>query len=300
MIIKYGDIFKSKCDMLAITTNGYTKVGEPHEAVMGRGMALRVKEKHPEIPAILGDLIRKNGNVVQPINDKYLSFPVKPTNIKSLKSLDQVVSHAQHLYKIGGTVPGFHTKADISIIKRSAEQLRDYLDDKDITVALGRPGVGAGELKWSDVYPVIKDILPYKVHVYTFKAPLEISNSLMISGSRSITHLNDEVKQALDNVIAKDLHVRVGDCYGVDTEVQEYLWLAGYPNVTVYHIGDKPRINIGYPTKRIDGNRYTDKDRAMVNESRYQLCIWDGESKGTLRNIRSAKGKRIKVIEYKL
>ena len=47
-----GDIWKSDCDIIAITTNGVVK--KNGELVMGRGIASQAKQRYPDIPKILG------------------------------------------------------------------------------------------------------------------------------------------------------------------------------------------------------------------------------------------------------
>ena len=64
---------------------------------------------------------------------------------------------------------------------------------------------------------------------------------LFISGSKSISVLSDEVKAILDKYIAIGTEFLVGDCYGVDAAVQDYLELKGYSNVTIYCSGEFPR-----------------------------------------------------------
>jgi hypothetical protein len=79
-------------------------------------------------------------------------------------------------------------------------------------------------------------------------------------------------------------HILVGDCYGVDSAVQSYLKSRRYEQVTVYHIGSKPRCNVGYPTVATVGS-YTTRDGVMCSHADYGLAIWDGRSPGTKANI---------------
>ena len=108
---------------------------------------------------------------------------------------------------------------------------------------------------------------------------------VVISGSRSIKSLNIEARDRIQKIVALGADILVGDCYGVDSAVQQYLKSINYTRVTVYHIGNKPRYNAGFPTCQIAGSRYSDKDRAMCNAADYGLAIYDGRSKGTLANI---------------
>lgn len=107
-------------------------------------------------------------------------------------------------------------------------------------------------------------------------------------GSRSINVLSDNVKNKLKTCINKKFTILVGDCYGVDKEIQKYLLENKYYNVIVYHINKNPRNNIGnFITKKINGNRQIDKDIAMCQDCNYFICLYDGKSIGSLRNIKN-------------
>lgn len=91
----------------------------------------------------------------------------------------------------------------------------------------------------------------------------------------------------------KGYTVLVGDCYGVDTSVQEFLMLRNYNNVYVYACNGKARNNIGNRpvnsaavSKFVTGfDFYVQKDIAMAKDADYGLMIWNGKSRGTLNNI---------------
>ena len=108
---------------------------------------------------------------------------------------------------------------------------------------------------------------------------------VMISGSRSIRRLNNQVTTTLNKIMQLDFEIVIGDCYGIDTLVQHYLKSCNYQKVTVYHIGTCPRNNYGFKTHKIQGNYYSNKDIAMCKIANYGLAIWDGKSKGTQNNI---------------
>ena len=120
-------------DILCITTNGTTK--RNGACVMGRGIALEMKLKAPNVDFVLGDKIRNNGNIVQHIHTingiQFLAFPVKHN---------------------------WWEKADISLIKQSMVQLNKYLQDLNgeyNKCYLPAPGCGNGKLTWSEVEPVV-------------------------------------------------------------------------------------------------------------------------------------------------
>jgi len=99
---------------------------------------------------------------------------------------------------------------------------------------------------------------------------------VFVSGSRSVKKLPVECLESLDKIIGLGFEIVVGDCYGVDTLVQDYLWESGYRRAKVYYIGSRPRNNKGFKSVKIEGSRYVDKDRAMQKEADYGLAIWDG------------------------
>lgn len=117
---------------------------------------------------------------------------------------------------------------------------------------------------------------------------------VMISGSRSVSELPSPAVDSLNKIMDLGFDVLVGDCSGIDKLVQEYLYNHNYQNVTVYHINNKPRNNMGFKTVKIQGRSYSVKDIAMSEIADYGLVIWDGKSKGTKANI--DRIKKTKVI----
>ena len=118
--------------------------------------------------------------------------------------------------------------------------------------------------------------------------------SVFLGGSRSVAALTPDVKARIDNVIEKGFNVLVGDANGGDKSVQRYLAERGYRNVTVYCTEGKCRNNIGewalksvpFTGRKSDGFAfYAAKDDAMANDADYGLMVWDGKSRGTLRNV---------------
>ncbi len=131
---------------------------------------------------------------------------------------------------------------------------------------------------------------------------------LFISGSKSISVLSDEIKAILDKYIAIGTEFLVGDCYGVDAAVQDYLELKGYSNVTIYCSGETPRNNFvpgakihscAEAAKGFTGSAFHYvKDIQMAKDCDQAIMIWDGKSKGTGENIRRIKemGKPYRII----
>lgn len=130
-------------------------------------------------------------------------------------------------------------------------------------------------------------------------------NTVFIGGSRHVSRLPAEVKKRLDNVIASQHQVIVGDANGADKAVQKHFFDADYSNVTVFCSGDTPRNNLGsWTTNRVNTPKgtkgfqfYAAKDRAMALEADFGLMIWDGKSPGTVLNVlRLVQGGKISVL----
>ena len=119
---------------------------------------------------------------------------------------------------------------------------------------------------------------------------------LFVSGSKSISNLNDAVISLLDDAIKKGMEILVGDCYGVDAAVQKYLDQRNYANVTVYCSGNKPRNyfltgarvqSCAGLSKGLNGRAFNYvKDIEMSKDCDRALMIWDGKSPGTRENIK--------------
>jgi len=129
---------------------------------------------------------------------------------------------------------------------------------------------------------------------------------VFISGSIKIKEIPLCAIEKIESIINKKFDVIIGDAKGVDLLVQKYLHKKLYENVTVYYAGDEIRNNYGnWKTKQVlsksnekGRDLYTLKDIEMANDADYGLMIWDGESKGTLANIKEmqTKNKRFFVI----
>jgi hypothetical protein len=117
--------------------------------------------------------------------------------------------------------------------------------------------------------------------------------NVFIGGSRHISHLPENVKERLYNIMYQEYHVLVGDANGADKAVQKFLTENSYFNVTVYCSGHVCRNNLGkWDVKHISTSKtskdfefYATKDRAMAVEADFGLMIWDGKSIGTIMNI---------------
>lgn len=118
--------------------------------------------------------------------------------------------------------------------------------------------------------------------------------TVFIGGSRAVSKLSAAVREKLDDFIARDCHIFVGDANGADKAVQQHFAMRGYKNVTVFcmetcrnNIGGWPVRKIEASTGKRDFSYYAVKDIAMSREAKYGMMLWDGKSKGTLHNIRN-------------
>lgn len=152
---QYGNIWHLKGDAICITTNGFVK--KNGEAVMGAGIAKEAKNFWPELPKLLGNKIKEQGNHVHvfwglskimnyfdglPIERDIISFPVK-----------------HNWWEV----------ADMELIRRSAKELMYWVEEGHIDkVLLPRPGCGNGKLDWIDVKREIEPILDDRISVVTF------------------------------------------------------------------------------------------------------------------------------------
>jgi hypothetical protein len=148
-----GNLWTYPADVRVITTNGTVK--KNGECVMGRGCALEAVKgtqhngKWPGLPSILGAWLESEGNIptylgacVTPATGMLWSFPVKHN---------------------------WYEKADLALIRKSAEYLAAFLTPTESRIVLPRPGCGNGGLRWEDVKPVLEPILDERFHVITFK-----------------------------------------------------------------------------------------------------------------------------------
>lgn len=97
---------------------------------MGRGCALEAAKRYPDLPKILGEKIKQNGNIVQPLkwDSRWIiyAFPVK-----------------HNWWEI----------ADLELIEQSCKQLSELTRRR--TYLLPRPGCGNGKLDWeTQVKPI--------------------------------------------------------------------------------------------------------------------------------------------------
>lgn len=147
MLEKRGNIWKyqSEESIIVIPTNGTVKVNG--ECVMGRGLALQTKIRFPAIPLLIGDHIKKEGNIVDyfPLYG-LVSFPVKwdwnqnADKLLIYRSLKELVNL---------------TKS----IDKELENDKESVLKKGFKVYLPRVGCGNGGLDWKEVKPLVEEVL---------------------------------------------------------------------------------------------------------------------------------------------
>jgi len=133
-----------------------------------------------------------------------------------------------------------------------------------------------------------------------------MTTTVFIAGSMNIKSLDARVKERIDNIVASDFNVVVGDADGADTSIQWHLVNAGTTRTTVYCSGTEPRNNVGdWPvhvvhTKHAKGSRafYTAKDLCMAEVADFGLMIWDTKSTGTLSNVIELLARRKKSVVF--
>lgn len=131
---------------------------------------------------------------------------------------------------------------------------------------------------------------------------------VFVSGSRAVKELDIIVKNFLSCAVEEGWEVLVGDCYGVDSLVQDYLKSKNYNNVTVYHVGNRPRYAVeGFNVIRVNTayglsprEYYTQKDIAMTNDADFGYIVWDGSSKGSLANKNRLESQGKRAIVYRV
>lgn len=116
---------------------------------------------------------------------------------------------------------------------------------------------------------------------------------VFIGGSRSVSRLNDTIRNRLLNIIGQGYIILIGDANGADKAVQKFLFEENYKDISVYCSGKKCRNNVGgwdtvniEPPSNLKSMKfYMVKDFEMAKAADYGFMLWDGKSAGTLNNI---------------
>jgi ACT domain-containing protein len=133
-----------------------------------------------------------------------------------------------------------------------------------------------------------------------------MTTRVFIAGSMNIKHLDPKVKERIDNIVAQDFEVVVGDADGADTSIQCHLLNHGTTKTTVFCSGAQPRNNVGnWPVQRVETNYakgsrafFTAKDIRMAEVADIGLMIWDTKSTGTLSNVIELLTRKKKSVVF--
>ena len=130
--------------------------------------------------------------------------------------------------------------------------------------------------------------------------------TVFLSGSRSISRLNEDFRSRLQNIIQQNYRVVVGDANGADKAMQRFLTEMRYPHVIVYCSGNTCRNNLGnWEALNVEvgpefkgRDFYTQKDKKMAEDADFGLMLWDGKSTGTFNNVIEILRKNKKAFVY--
>ncbi len=108
---------------------------------------------------------------------------------------------------------------------------------------------------------------------------------VFVCGSHAKQKLGDLEKRKLDEIMARNDEILIGDCYGTEKEVQKYLQSLSYQNVRVCVTGESTGNNlIGREGTFVSavcpkhGDRIlASKELEMMRSADYALAIWDGK-----------------------
>lgn len=135
-----------------------------------------------------------------------------------------------------------------------------------------------------------------------------MSGKVFISGSISIKHIPEKVKESLGKISQGNLTALIGDADGIDILIQRFFKNIAYYNVKVYSIYTHPRnlATKNFETESIfvsqdiksERDRQAYKDAEMSKDCDYNLVIWDGKSKGSYNNILRAIEQKKPVKVY--
>jgi hypothetical protein len=124
---------------IVITTSGL--VSGSGSAQFGAGCARQALAFYPDLPQLLGRLIRAGGNHVHYLGDGIVSFPVEDTPWEN---------------------------PDPRLIARSARELRELADRHGWQeLIVPRPGCGSGGLDWREVRPLLEKELDDRFTIIT-------------------------------------------------------------------------------------------------------------------------------------
>lgn len=69
--------------------------------------------------------------------------------------------------------------------------------------------------------------------------------TIFFSGSRSISRLNPQIRERINNILSNNFDIVIGDANGADKAIQKFLQEQDYANVHIYFSGKIYRNNVG-------------------------------------------------------
>jgi len=129
---------------------------------------------------------------------------------------------------------------------------------------------------------------------------------VFIAGPREEKTLDENICVKLRSICDKKYDVLVGDAYGIDSLVQNYLNDIEYKNVKVFASKGLARNNYGnWKIEKVNGEDnlsgfefYTQKDLEMTKQADIGFMIWNGKSRGTFNNIVNLLNLEKEVVLY--
>lgn len=126
-------------------------------------------------------------------------------------------------------------------------------------------------------------------------------NRLLLMGSSAFRakELPAEVKERIDEAIARNMMVIVGEARGACRAYQDYLKSKGYRNVIVGHAVSL-RYNAGNWKDKQYGNNLRERERRMIEDCDEAIVIWVNQSSVIAENLELLKrlGKPTFLYEY--
>lgn len=129
--------------------------------------------------------------------------------------------------------------------------------------------------------------------------------TVFVSGSGSVTELDDNVIQRLEKMCGNGLMILLGNKEGAERCFREYFSSVNYKDVEIFSIAGDNKENIGDwalnevtpPNKPVGFGYYAERDMKMIEKCDYGFMIWDGKSKDVLLNsVCLAEKKKTNVI----
>ena len=122
---------------------------------------------------------------------------------------------------------------------------------------------------------------------------------LMGSSAFNAKELPDEVKERIDEAIARGMTIIVGEAFGACRRFQDYLSSKGYRNVVVGH-AVKLRYNAGNWKDFQYGRNLKERERGMIEDCDSAIIIWVNNSGVIAENLELLKrlGKPTFLYEY--